>query len=257
MNRREMLKASGTLLAGMTLFGPQALAAAPTENPTDRKSSKSASKRKALVIGAHPDDPENVGGTMLLLREAGWDVAAVYMTRGEGGIKGMTGDEAAAIRTEEAIEACKILDVRPIFMTQIDGNTEINKERYAEMREGIAAEQPDLVITHWPIDGHPDHRVCSLLVYDAWRRLGYNFELYFFETMTGTQTQYFQPPDYDDISRVAERKHKAYFAHVSQNTTKSFARYHDRVERFRGLEFRCGRAAAFVRLRRDTSDIEF
>ena len=81
-----MLKASGTRLAGMTLFGPQALAAAPTENPTDRKSSKSASKRKALVIGAHPDDPENVGGTMLLLREAGWDVVAVYMTRGEGGI---------------------------------------------------------------------------------------------------------------------------------------------------------------------------
>ena len=143
-----MLKASGTLLAGMTLFGPQALAAAPTGNPTDRKSSKSASKRKALVIGAHPDDPENVGGTMLLLREAGWDVAAVYMTRGEGGIKGKTGDEAAAIRTEEAIEACKILDVRPIFMTQIDGNTEINKERYTEMREVIAAEQPDLVITH-------------------------------------------------------------------------------------------------------------
>lgn len=257
MNRREMLKASGTLLAGMTLFGPQALAATPTENPTDRKSSKSASKRKALVIGAHPDDPENVGGTMLLLREAGWDVAAVYMTRGEGGIKGKTGDEAAAIRTEEAIEACKILDVRPIFMTQIDGNTEINKERYAEMREVIAAEQPDLVITHWPIDGHPDHRVCSLLVYDAWRRLGYNFELYYFETMTGTQTQYFQPTDYVDISRVAERKHKAYFAHVSQNTTKSFARYHDRVERFRGLEFRCERAEAFVHLRRDTSDIEF
>ncbi|MBP3549230.1 MAG: PIG-L family deacetylase [Rikenellaceae bacterium] len=257
MNRREMLKASGTLLAGMTLFGPQALAAATTENPTDRKSSKSASKRKALVIGAHPDDPENVGGTMLLLREAGWDVAAVYMTRGEGGIKGKTGDEAAAIRTEEAIEACKILDVRPIFMTQIDGNTEINKERYAEMREVIAAEQPDLVITHWPIDGHPDHRVCSLLVYDAWRRLGYNFELYYFETMTGTQTQYFQPTDYVDISRVAERKHKAYFAHVSQNTTKSFARYHDRVERFRGLEFRCERAEAFVHLRRDTSDIEF
>ena len=156
-----MLKATGTLLAGATLFGVEALAAEPTENEKATTTPKTTSKRKALVIGAHPDDPENVGGTMLLLREAGWDVAAVYMTRGEGGIKGKTGEEAAAIRTEEAIKACEILDVRPIFMTQIDGNTEINKERYAEMREMIAAENPDLVITHWPIDGHPDHRVCG------------------------------------------------------------------------------------------------
>jgi LmbE family N-acetylglucosaminyl deacetylase len=250
-----MLKATGTLLAGATLFGVEALAAEPIENEKATTTPKTISKRKALVIGAHPDDPENVGGTMLLLREAGWDVAAVYMTRGEGGITGKSGDETAAIRTEEAITACRILDVRPIFMTQIDGNTEINKERYAEMREVIAAEKPDLVITHWPIDGHPDHRVCSLLVYDAWRRLGYSFELYYFETMTGTQTQYFQPTDYVDISRVAERKHEAYFAHVSQNTTKSFARYHDRVEKFRGIEFRCERAEAFIHLRRSNSDI--
>lgn len=246
MNRREMLKATGTLLAGATLFGAEAFAAEPSTTTTTKK---------ALIIGAHPDDPENVGGTMRLLREAGWEVVAVYMTRGEAGITGKSHDEAAAIRTAEAEEACRILDVRPIFMTQIDGSAEINKERYVEMREVIAAESPDLVITHWPIDGHPDHRVCSMLVYDAWRRLGYSFELYYFETMTGTQTQYFHPTDYVDIGAVAERKHKAYFAHVSQNTTKSFASYHDRVEKFRGREFNCDRAEAFIHLRRSNNDI--
>jgi LmbE family N-acetylglucosaminyl deacetylase len=246
MNRREMLKATGTLLAGATLFGAEAFATEPS-TPTTTK--------KALIIGAHPDDPENVGGTMRLLREAGWEVVAVYMTRGQAGITGKSHDEAAAIRTAEAEEACRILDVRPIFMTQIDGSAEINKERYVEMREVIAAESPDLVITHWPIDGHPDHRVCSMLVYDAWRRLGYSFELYYFETMTGTQTQYFHPTDYVDIGAVAERKHKAYFAHVSQNTTKSFASYHDRVEKFRGREFNCDRAEAFIHLRRGSNDI--
>jgi LmbE family N-acetylglucosaminyl deacetylase len=177
------------------------------------------------------------------------------MTRGEGGIAGKSHAEAAAIRMEESLEACRILDVDPIFLTQIDGNSEINKERYAEMREVIAIEQPDLVITHWPIDGHPDHRVCSMLVYDAWRRLGYSFELYYFETMTGMQTQYFHPTDYVDIGAVAERKHKAYFAHVSQNTTRSFASYHDRVEKFRGREFNCDRAEAFIHLRRRSNDI--
>ena len=246
MNRREMLKATGTLLAGATLFGAEAFATEP---------SNTTKPKKALVIGAHPDDPENVGGTMRLLREAGWEVVAVYMTRGEGGITGKSHAEAAAIRMEEALEACRILDVDPIFLTQIDGNCEINKERYKEMREVIEIEQPDLVITHWPIDGHPDHRVCSMLVYDAWRRLGYSFELYYFETMTGMQTQYFHPTDYVDIGAVAERKHKAYFAHVSQNTTRSFANYHDRVEKFRGREFNCDRAEAFIHLRRGSNDI--
>lgn len=246
MNRREMLKATGTLLAGATLFGPELFASEPTSK---------SKPRKALIIGAHPDDPENVGGTMLLLREAGWDVAAVYMTRGEAGIKGKSYDEAAEIRSKEAIEACRILDVRPIFMTQIDGSSEITKERYAEMQEVIERENPDMVITHWPLDFHPDHRICSLLVFNAWRRLKFSFELYYFETMNGAQTQYFHPTDYVDIGAVADRKHQAYFAHVSQNTTKSFARYHDRVEKFRGIEFNCDRAEAFIHLRRQTNDI--
>lgn len=247
MNRRDMLKMAGTAIAGATILGAEALA---------KESNNQPKRRKALIIGAHPDDPEgNVGGTMIRLRQAGWDVISVYMTRGQAGIKGKSYDEAAMIRTQEAIDACKILDVRPVFMSQIDGNSEVNKERYAEMQELIAKENPDIVFTHWPIDGHPDHRVCSILVYNAWRRLDYSFELYYFETMNGTQTQYFQPTDYVDISEVAEQKHKSYFCHVSQNTRKSYDGWHCHSEKFRGIEFRCDRAEAFIHLRRDSSDI--
>lgn len=247
MNRRDMLKVAGTAIAGSTILGAKSFAS-ELENKSKPK--------KALIIGAHPDDPEgNVGGTMIRLRQAGWDVVSVYMTRGEGGIKGKSQDEAAAIRSQEAIEACKILDVRPVFMTQIDGNTEVNKERYAEMQDLIALEKPDVVFTHWPIDGHPDHRVCSILVFNAWRRLNYSFELYYFETMNGTQTQYFHPTDYVDISLVAEQKHESYFCHVSQNTRNSYKGWHCHSEKFRGVEFRCDRAEAFIHLRRDSSDI--
>lgn len=247
MNRRDMLKVAGTAIAGTTILGAETFAS-ELENKSKPK--------KALVIGAHPDDPEgNVGGTMIRLRQAGWDVVSVYMTRGEGGIKGKSQSEAAAIRSQEAINACKILDARPVFMSQIDGNTEVNKERYAEMQDLIAQENPDIVFTHWPIDGHPDHRVCSILVFNAWRRLNYNFELYYFETMNGTQTQYFHPTDYVDISSVAEQKHESYFCHVSQNTRNSYKGWHCHSEKFRGIEFRCDRAEAFIHLRRDTSDI--
>lgn len=249
MNRREMLKATGMAIASTTLLGANAFANESNNNDI-------AKRKKALIIGAHPDDPETgCGGTMILLRQAGYEVVSVYMTKGQGGIVGKSHDEAAEIRTREGINACKILDARPIFMSQIDGNCEINKSRYVEMRELIAAEQPDIVFTHWPIDSHPDHRVCSLLVYDAWRRLDYCFNLYYFEVMSGTQTQLFQPTDYVDITAVATQKREACYCHESQNIVPLYEEWHETMERFRGLEFRCKYAEAFIHLRRDNSDI--
>ena len=124
-----------------------------------------AGYQKVLVIGAHPDDPETMcGGTMIKLREMGVEVVSVYLTGGEAGIPGKTHEESRTIRTAEATKACEMMGVRPVFMTQIDGNAEVNKARYAEMKALIEAEKPDMVITHWPIDSHRDHRVCSILV---------------------------------------------------------------------------------------------
>lgn len=248
-----MLKMTGTALLGTALLGPSVLAA--ETGAEEKKANKKSRRPKALIIGAHPDDPETgCGGTMLALKKAGYEVVAIYMTKGEGGIVGKSHDEAAAIRVPEAKAACKILGVKPIFLTQIDGNTEINKARYVEMREAIAAEQPDIVFTHWPIDSHPDHRVCSLLVYDAWRRLGYNFELYYYEVMSGLQSQLYQPTDWVDISEFADQKYEACCCHVSQGMDDIYEWHHD-MERFRGRELRCKRAEAFIHLRRDDSDI--
>ncbi|MBP5229389.1 MAG: PIG-L family deacetylase [Bacteroidales bacterium] len=204
--------------------------------------------KTVLVIGAHPDDPETgCGGTMILLKKAGYDVVSVYLTRGEAGIAGKSHDEAAKIRVEEAENACKVTGARHIFLSQIDGSTEINKARYDEMLKLIQNEDPDIVFTHWPVDGHRDHRICSILVYDSWRRSGRSFDLYYFEVMTGTQTQNFNPTDYVDITSVLEEKHKACECHVSQDMKPLFEGWHTPMEVFRGLENRCNAAEAFVR----------
>lgn len=204
--------------------------------------------KKVLIIGAHPDDPETgCGGTMILMKRAGYDVKCVYLTRGEAGIAGKSHDEAAAIRSVEAKNACAVTGADYRFMTQIDGQTEITRERYEEMLKLIKEEEPDIVFTHWPIDGHRDHRICSILVYDSWRRSGRSFDLYYFEVMTGTQTQNFQPTDYVDISSVVEEKHKACWCHVSQDMPPLFEGWHTPMEVFRGIENRCKAAEAFVR----------
>ncbi|MBQ0024461.1 MAG: PIG-L family deacetylase [Bacteroidales bacterium] len=212
--------------------------------------------KKALVIGAHPDDPESMcAGTMLLLKQQGCEVVCVYFTSGEGGIPGKSAEETALIRRQEALNSCEVMGIRPVFMTQVDGNSEINKARYDEMKELIAAEKPDVVFTHWPIDAHRDHRVCSMLVYDAWRQLGHTFDLYYGEVMTGMQTQMFSPTIYVNIDSTVELKRKAYTCHVSQGTAGNVQKWHQVIDVMRGREFQCQHAEAFVKQRWNSSEI--
>ena len=250
MNRRDMLKVTGAAIAGAGLLGPRAFAKGNDEREGSTK------KPKVLVIGAHPDDPETTcGGTILTLKEAGYEVVVVYMTRGQSGVKGKSHEEAAAIRTQECLNACEVMGVRSIFLSQVDGYSEINVEKYDEMRQLIIDENPDIVFTHWTLDLHRDHRVCSCLVLEAWKRLKYKFELYLFEPMTGAQAQLFHPTDYVDITDVAEKKRQACDCHVSQGMDHIYSDWHEHMERFRGCEFHCQRAEAFVHLRRTGSDI--
>lgn len=203
--------------------------------------------KKVLVIGAHPDDPESMcAGTMLKLKAMGAEVVAVYLTSGEAGIVGKTHEQARTIRQAEARKACEVLGVRAVFLTQTDGNAEVNKERYAEMKALIEAEQPDMVITHWPIDSHRDHRVCSILVYDAWRMTGRGFDLYYSEVMTGMQTQNFTPSLWVDITDYRDKKIEAYLCHESQELEGAVKEYHDTMERMRGMECQTKYAEAFV-----------
>lgn len=203
--------------------------------------------KKVLFIGAHPDDPETMcGGTILKLKDMGVEVVSVYLTSGEAGIRGKSHEESRTIRQAEARRACEVMGVRPIFMTQIDGNAEVNKERYAEMLALIKTEKPDMVITHWPIDSHRDHRVCAVLVYDAWRQSGYSFDLYYGEVMTGLQTQNFTPTLWVDITATHDKKVEAYMCHQSQGMDE-VQEYHDTMERMRGIEHQTHHAEAFIK----------
>lgn len=242
ISRRTALKTAASTVAlsalGMPLFSKE-----KTEQPLS-----AAEKRKILVVGAHPDDPETgCGGTMILLSRAGHEVVSVYLTRGEAGINGKTYKQAAQIRTAEALKACKIMGARAEFLNQIDGNTEITPKRYTEMHDFIRKENPDVVLTHWPIDGHRDHRICSVLVYDAWLKMNRSFELYYYEVESGQQTQMFTPTDFVNIDSVVEEKHRACNCHVSQNMEEIYSLYHDQMERFRGLQNHCKFAEAFMR----------
>lgn len=202
---------------------------------------------KVLFIGAHPDDNESAaGGTMIRLQQNGTEVVSVYLTSGEAGIEGKSFDEAAAIRRAELKEACQVMGVGYRWLSQIDGHTEITPSRYVEMLELIQQEKPDAVFTHWPIDGHRDHRICSILVFDAWIQMHRQFDLYYYEVETGHQSRNFNPECYVNIDSVYQLKYKALFCHQSQNPQRIMDDWHNDMELYRGKESECTRAEAFI-----------
>ena len=237
-SRRRFMKQTAAAMSLITL--PSLLRAQP-EN--------TAEKKKVVCVGGHPDDPESgCGGTLAKLRNAGHDVTIIYLTTGEAGIPGKTHAEAAAIRKQEAINACKILDAKPVFAGQIDGDSIINNDWLFTVQQLIEQEKPDIVFTHWPVDQHKDHQVASLLTIQTWIRVAQKFPLYFFEVCTGEQTLIFHPTDYVDISDTQEQKKKAVYCHTSQDPKGIYDCGHAAMEEFRGRELGVKAGEGFIRL---------
>jgi LmbE family N-acetylglucosaminyl deacetylase len=208
-----------------------------------------AEKKKIVCVGAHPDDPESgCGGALALLAKAGHEVTVIYVTSGERGIKGKTWDEAGAIRKQEGINACAVLNAKPVFAGEINGNIIVNYDWMDKIQQLIEAEQPDIVFSHWPVDTHEDHQASSMMVSQAWRKAKTKFTLYFFEVCTGEQSMIFHPTDYIDITETQEIKRKAVYCHVSQDPPGIYDCGHTSMEDFRGRELGVKAAEAFVRL---------
>lgn len=226
-------------IAGMGLLSTMVYGSSPAQ----------ATRKKVVCIGGHPDDPESgCGGTLAKLANAGNDVTIIYLTTGDAGIEGKSLAEAAAIRKQEAINACKILKAKPVFVGQIDGDTTFNNEWIKKLQNLIAEEKPHIVFTHWPLDSHKDHQVASLLTVQVWMRSEKKFHLYFFEVLSGIQTMVFNPTDYVDITDTEQQKKKALYCHTSQHPDQIYAEGHGAMEHFRGLEMGVKAAEGFIRM---------
>jgi LmbE family N-acetylglucosaminyl deacetylase len=200
-----------------------------------------------VVAGGHPGDPEyGCGGTIAKLTQAGYRVTLLYLNRGEKGC-GPTRSDCGAVRTKEAEAACRILNATPLFGSEVDGESALDDAAYSKFDELIGKEEPELIITHWPIDNHRDHRAMSMLSYDAWRSRKGTCSLYYYEVTDGEDTMMFAPTDYVDITLQAPLKRKACFAHASQSPDR-FYDIQSRITRFRGTQAGCAEAEGFIRV---------
>jgi LmbE family N-acetylglucosaminyl deacetylase len=140
--------------------------------------------KRAMVVVAHPDDPEfSAGGTVALMTSVGIEVTYVICTDGgEGGFDlALTREQMRDIRINEQMNAAKVLGVRNVeFLGYLDGLLTPSIELRKDITRMIRKYKPDIVITQVPVRGytrigmyHPDHlaagEACLAAVYPAAR----------------------------------------------------------------------------------------
>jgi LmbE family N-acetylglucosaminyl deacetylase len=213
----------------------------------DKDESKPVNTKKlrVVVFGAHPDDPESgCGGLIALLRKDGHEVIAGYATCFRGDRK-IGKEREADVRRREATAACKILGATPHFFDYAHEKLAADKATLEAVSAWLKKVRPDVVVTHWPLDTHPNHHVTSSLVWQCYLRDS-DWGLYFFEVMTDRQSLGFRPDLYLDIETVRDLKRKAFACHGSQKPDAIWE-VHDLMHRNRGAEAGVTYAEAYLR----------
>jgi LmbE family N-acetylglucosaminyl deacetylase len=131
-----------------------------------------ASQRCVLAIAAHPDDIEfYMAGTLLLLRQRGWQ--AHYLNIGDGccGTEAIPRDEIIRIRREESRAAAQRLGA--VYHESLAHDLEIfyNHELLTRVAAIVRQAAPDIVLTQSPSDYMEDHQnACRLAVSAAFAK---------------------------------------------------------------------------------------
>ncbi len=129
--------------------------------------------RRALAVGAHPDDVElSAGGLLATWARAGVHVEIVCLTAGERGVRATDDlDGAGARRRHEALAAAMVLGARRVhFLGAVDGELEPGLALRRALARVVRLVRADVVVGHDPWRRwllHPDHRAAGLLTVDA------------------------------------------------------------------------------------------
>jgi len=204
---------------------------------------------KILVIAPHPDDEAiGCGGVLCRHAGAGDQIAAVFLTSGELGLKRLPREEAWGIREGEARGAAEILGIGSLTFLRLPDWLvgEDVAAAASALRPVLAQEKPDLIYLPHPEDGHPDHRAALPVLRAALADLdGLAPRLLSYEIWTPLSRH----DQVHDITAVMARKLRALRAHRSQLDEFDYVRAVNGLNAFRGaLAGKCRYAEVFQSL---------
>lgn len=213
---------------------------------------------RVLAVGAHPDDVEILcAGTLARYAREGHDVTIACVTDGAAGHAEIPPATLRGIRRDEATAAAGVIGAEVLFGALPDELVFDDEKGRLVVVDVIRRARPDVILTHFPGDYHPDHRAVSEMVFAA------SFvaslpnvatgvphhplvpPLFFMDTLAGVG---FLPEDYVDVTDTFEVKQRMLECHRTQ---LDWLADHDGIDvlglvetvaRLRGLQ--CGVALA-------------
>ncbi|AWH33933.1 PIG-L deacetylase family protein [Stenotrophomonas sp. SAU14A_NAIMI4_8] len=195
--------------------------------------------KRALAIGAHPDDIElGCGGSIAKLASSGVDVHALILSMGR---EGATGSFDRAQESHRALVALGVKQVRQCDFRDTSLHQDL-ASIIKEIEEAVRAIQPDRVYTMFQGDRHQDHRTTFEASIVASRNVR---QVLCYETPSSWPN--FSPTIYEDIGPQLEPKIDALRLHRSQ-CDKSYMQK-DQIRcaaAFRGQQVGCGPSEGFI-----------
>lgn len=192
--------------------------------------------KRALVVAAHPDDPDfGAGGTAASWTRDGWEFFYLVCTNGAKGSSDPATDphELVQARREEQRKAAQALGVSDVFfLDHEDGELLPTREFLGEVVWHIRKLKPGAIFTHSTdmiignrFINHMDHRATGLTAVNAvypTARDALNFPEHLAEGLSTHKVRQMyiwggnQPTLTVDITDVIEKKVQALLAHQSQ-----------------------------------------
>jgi len=143
-------------------------------------------EKKLLLFSAHPDDHLTCAGTLMFLKEKGFEIKEIVATKGESGpwwIK--KGEQKKSFKKEQLMEkrereinkASAIIGVsETIFLGMEDGRIVRDFNAVETILTIIRKEKPDIVILPQKDDYHCDHREFSKIVLESLEKASWDYD---------------------------------------------------------------------------------
>ena len=171
---------------------------------------------RLMAVMAHPDDAEIwCGGTLIRHAENGDEVRICTLSYTEDSERG-----------QEAQKSAKLIDCEVGCLGLEDTRVRDSDQAVELVKKSIESFRPELIITHWFDDTHPDHEAVFLILR---RALVSGFLDKSIDSLNSVPQVFccdtyssmglrgpFQPNERVDVTQVWERKLTAIHAHESQ-----------------------------------------
>ena len=213
---------------------------------------------RVMILAAHPDDLGPCAGFALLTKDI-FEFHVVDFTYGQLGLgqKGADDGSTQAIRTKEEEKACAMIGAKLHWLGGMDGSLHATPELCAKLRRLIEEIRPRAIITHWPVDVHPDHVMTAAITLKTIRNLNRScdedLELYFFDCVYQPRT--FSAAHFVEVSSVKDARRELLRCYQCQNPEEQIRMYEEsnavraetsRIGAYRGKMYECYADFGFV-----------